>query len=74
KRTAPARDRRVVIIEVTPDGKNALTRVGRAAEAHLSELLQPLELESCQQLRDGLAVLRKIFDVRGELRRKRNRI
>lgn len=61
KRTAPARDRRVVIIEVTPNGKAALERVGRAAEAHLSELLLSLDGDARQRLRSGLAVLRKIF-------------
>src|SRR5216684_9115250 len=36
KRTAPARDRRVVIIEVTSTGRAAVDRVGRCAEMHLS--------------------------------------
>ena len=36
RRTAPPKDRRVVIIEVTPTGRAALERVGRAAEAHLA--------------------------------------
>jgi DNA-binding MarR family transcriptional regulator len=66
RRTAPARDRRVVIIEVTPDGKAALERVGRAAEAHLSELLLPLDIDARQRLRSGLAVLRKIFGPVGQ--------
>jgi DNA-binding MarR family transcriptional regulator len=66
RRTAPARDRRVVIIEVTPAGKAALERVGRAAEAHLSELLLPLDIDARQRLRSGLAVLRKIFGAVGQ--------
>src|SRR4029450_14008863 len=37
RRTAPAKDRRVVIIEVTPTGRAAVERVGRAAEAHLAD-------------------------------------
>src|SRR3954465_12467712 len=37
RRSSPARDRRVVIVEVTPTGQAALDRVGKAAEAHLSE-------------------------------------
>jgi DNA-binding MarR family transcriptional regulator len=61
RRTAPPKDRRVVIIEVTPTGKAALERVGRAAEAHLSIMLTPLDAASCRRLQGGLAVLRKIF-------------
>src|ERR1044071_9965114 len=34
RRTSPVKDRRVVIIEVTPMGKAAMERVGRAAEGH----------------------------------------
>ena len=37
RRTSPTRDRRVVIIEVTPTGKAAVERVGRCAEIHLAE-------------------------------------
>lgn len=62
KRSSPPRDRRVVIIDITPAGKSALERVGNAAEAHLSTMLEPLDLEARQRLRSGLAVLRRIFD------------
>ena len=61
RRTAPPKDRRVVIIEVTPTGKAALERVGRAAEAHLAVLLTPLDAMSRRRLQAGLGVLRKIF-------------
>src|SRR6266542_203649 len=44
RRMAPAEDRRVVIIEVTPTGKAAVERVGRAAEAHLAVMLAPLDM------------------------------
>jgi DNA-binding MarR family transcriptional regulator len=50
-----------VIIEVTPTGKAALERVGRAAEAHLAVLLTPLDAVARRRLQAGLAVLRKIF-------------
>src|SRR6476660_7668660 len=43
KRTAPTRDRRVVIIEATPAGKAAVERVGGSAETHLAEVLAPLD-------------------------------
>jgi DNA-binding MarR family transcriptional regulator len=61
RRTAPPQDRRVVIIEVTPTGKAAVERVGRAAEAHLAVMLTPLDATSRRRLQAGLAVLRKIF-------------
>jgi DNA-binding MarR family transcriptional regulator len=61
RRTAPARDRRVALIEVTAAGRAALDRVGRAAEAHLAEVLAPLDQISRRRLRDGLSVLRSVF-------------
>jgi hypothetical protein len=59
--TAPGTDRRVVIIEVTPTGRAALERVARAAEAHLAEVLAPLDLPSRRRLQNGLGVLLKVF-------------
>src|SRR5438132_12349211 len=53
KRTAPTRDRRVVIIEVTPNGRAAVERVGRYAEMHLSELLAPLDVAARRRLQAG---------------------
>jgi DNA-binding MarR family transcriptional regulator len=61
RRTAPPKDRRVVIIEVTPTGKAAVERVGRAAEAHLAVMLAPLDAASRRRLQAGLGVLRRIF-------------
>src|SRR5258707_15784413 len=61
RRTAPPKDRRVVIIEVTPTGKAAVERVGRAAEAHLAVILAPLDVASRRRLRAGLGVLRQVF-------------
>jgi DNA-binding MarR family transcriptional regulator len=61
RRTAPARDRRVALVEVTAAGRAALDRVGRAAEAHLAEVLAPLDQLSRRRLRDGLGVLRSVF-------------
>jgi DNA-binding MarR family transcriptional regulator len=61
RRTAPARDRRVVNIEATPTGKAVVERAGRAAESHLADLLEPLDAVSRRHLQAGLAVLRKIF-------------
>jgi DNA-binding MarR family transcriptional regulator len=61
KRTSPARDRRVVLIEVTPHGRATLERVSRAAESHLAELLTTLDTPSRRRLQAGLAVLRRVF-------------
>lgn len=61
KRSSPARDRRVVLIEVTPHGRATLERVSRAAEAHLSEMLTTLDPVSRRRLQAGLAVLRRVF-------------
>src|SRR4051794_11283031 len=61
RRTAPPKDRRVIIIEVTPTGKAAVERVGRAAEAHLAVMLAPLNVQAKRRLQAGLAVLRKVF-------------
>src|SRR5437870_6196340 len=44
RRTTPGDDRRVVVVEVTSTGRAALERVSRAAEAHLAELLAPLDV------------------------------
>ena len=61
KRTAPVRDRRVVIIEVTATGRAALERVGRCAESHLADVLRPLNATAGRRLRGGLGVLREVF-------------
>ena len=61
RRTSPAKDRRVAIIEVTAAGRSVLERVGRAAEAHLAEVLAPLDRTSQRRLQNGLAVLRSVF-------------
>lgn len=61
RRSSPARDRRVVIIDVTPAGRAALERVGKAAEAHLAERLAPLDVAARRRLQAGLTVLRRAF-------------
>src|SRR5438309_12072429 len=61
KRTAPEGDRRVVMIEVTAAGRAALERVGKCAEAHLAEVLAPVDVTSRRHLQAGLGVLRKVF-------------
>jgi len=75
RRTAPEGDKRVVMVEVTASGKAALERVARAAEAHLAEVLAPLDAVSRRRLHGGLAVLRKVFTPVAvpAVERKRNR-
>jgi DNA-binding MarR family transcriptional regulator len=61
KRTAPIRDRRVVIIDVTAAGQAALERVGRCAETHLADMLLPLNAAAGRRLKGGLGILREVF-------------
>ena len=61
RRTASGDDRRVVVVEVTSTGRAALERVSRAAEAHLAELLAPLDVPARRRLLGGLGVLRRVF-------------
>src|SRR5438105_13842641 len=61
RRSAPEADRRVTMIEVTALGRAALDRVARSAEAHLAEVLAPLDVMSRRRLQSGLGVLRKVF-------------
>lgn len=62
RRTSPMKDRRVVVIEITPGGKAAVKRVTRAAEAHLERILAALDVASHRRLQAGLEVLRRTFD------------
>ncbi|MGC4084614.1 MAG: MarR family transcriptional regulator [Vicinamibacterales bacterium] len=62
KRSSPARDRRVVLIEITPNGKATVERVGRAAEVHLADMLATLDAPSRRRLQAGLGVLRQVFE------------
>jgi DNA-binding MarR family transcriptional regulator len=61
RRSAPGKDRRSVLIDLTPSGRAALERVGRIAEAHLSDMLAPLDRTARRRLIAGLGVLRKLF-------------
>ena len=61
RRTAPTRDRRVVIIEVTPAGKAAVERVGRGAESHLAKCWRRSIGRRASACRPGLGVLRTVF-------------
>lgn len=73
RRNAPLGDRRVVIAEVTPAGRAVLERVGRAAEAHIAQVLAPLDAASRRRLQGGLGVLRNVFAVPPSLASGRRR-
>jgi DNA-binding MarR family transcriptional regulator len=77
RRIAPDGDRRVVMIEATATGRAALERVSRCAEAHLAEVLAPLDVTGRKRLHGGLGVLRKVFSATpptgGPLSRKTHR-
>jgi DNA-binding MarR family transcriptional regulator len=73
RRLAPGRDRRSVPIDLTPSGRAALERVGRIAEAHLSDVLAPLDAGSRRRLVAGLGVLRRVFAVPPETAAGRRR-
>src|SRR5262245_58717795 len=57
---APEKDRRTVLVEVTPTGRAALDRVARSAEAHLAEVLAPLDSPSRRRLHSGRSEERRV--------------
>jgi len=71
RRTAPGTDRRVVTIEVTATGRGALERVARAAEAHLADVLAPLDLPAKRRLQAGLGVLCSVFAAHPDAKNRR---
>ncbi len=54
-------DRRRVIIQLTPTGREMLSKIRAYTEAHLAEILAPVSEEDKKQLIAGLAVLRRAF-------------
>jgi DNA-binding MarR family transcriptional regulator len=62
KRSSPERDRRVVIIDVTPTGRAVVDRVSRAAEGHLAEMLAPVDAAAGREIQARLGVLRTVFE------------
>jgi DNA-binding MarR family transcriptional regulator len=73
RRSAPGKDRRSVLIDLTPSGRAALERVGRIAETHLSDMLAPLDRTARRRLIAGLGVLRKLFAAPPDTARRRRR-
>jgi len=61
KRTRDPHDRRMVLVELTPAGREVLSEIQRQAEARVADILTPLSPTECDQLVAGLAVLRAAF-------------
>jgi DNA-binding MarR family transcriptional regulator len=61
RRTPLQEDRRIVQVDVTPEGRAVLRRVRRVAEVHLAGLLAPLDPPARHRLEAGLAVLVRAF-------------
>lgn len=72
ERSSPAKDRRVVLVEITPLGKATVERVGKAAETHLAERLAGLDAGERDRLQEGLSVLRRVFGGTAPARRPRS--
>jgi DNA-binding MarR family transcriptional regulator len=61
RRTRDLHDRRVVRVDLTPEGHRVLLAAHEQIEAHLVELLASLSPEEYDTLLAGLVILRKVF-------------
>ncbi len=61
QRTRSEQDRRMVVIELTPEGLVLLESMAQHITAKITELLSPLPDEELSTLESGLSVLQKIF-------------
>jgi len=61
KRVRASHDRRVVLIELTPAGREVLGDIQCRVEARMTELLGSLSPAACDQLSVGLEILRSAF-------------
>ena len=73
RRSSPERDRRVVIIDVTPSGRAVVERVSKAAEGHLAERLGPVDAAAGRRIQAGLGALWTIFEEPRPVPSKRSR-
>lgn len=55
------KDRRKVMIEITPAGREVLSEVGRHMRASVAEIIEPLSQADRKKLSAGLDVLRDVF-------------
>ena len=55
------KDRRVIVLTLTRDGKKAHTRVARGVEKKIVDLLEDVPAKKCKALVGGLNVIETIF-------------
>ena len=63
KRIRASHDRRIVMVELTPEGRQELKKIQHKAEARLAPRVNSLSEADCAALVSGLIVLKKMFDV-----------
>jgi DNA-binding MarR family transcriptional regulator len=61
RRSPAERDRRMVLIEITPAGQAALAEMSGHIIGTVARLLEPLSAEELHTLHTGLAILRESF-------------
>jgi DNA-binding MarR family transcriptional regulator len=61
KRERDASDRRKVVVELTPTGKEVVAAIEAQAQARVAALVASLSDRDCERLSEGLAILRKVF-------------
>jgi DNA-binding MarR family transcriptional regulator len=61
KRTPDPRDRRMILLELTPDGRVLLTEMVQLIVSHISDLLAPLSAAELTAIENGLVTLQKVF-------------
>ncbi len=61
KRTRAPHDRRMIMLELTPDGREQLNHLGQHIIGHLATLLAPLSTAELTTLENGLLTLQKVF-------------
>jgi len=66
RRSRVVYDRRIVLVELTPSGRQKLEEIRGQAEDRLIALMEPITESEREALTAGLAVLRKMF-VQGEM-------
>lgn len=60
-RTRSSEDRRKVMIEITPAGREVLAQVRHFTEARIVEIIQSVSAEDRERVSQGLAILREAF-------------
>jgi DNA-binding MarR family transcriptional regulator len=60
-RSRDAEDRRMVVVELTPDGQAVLDQTTHAVTGSVAELLASLSPDECESLLSGLKVLDECF-------------